>query len=84
MMEKKDEASDKKWFDEGYEQGHRFSRYEADYDELAAVSRAKKIPANWDIYRAEILNTYLGDKSFDFKEYEAGFVKACMEFFDKL
>ena len=84
MMERKGEGCNKKWFDQGYEKGYQFSRHEADYDELAAISRAKGIPANWDIYRAEILNTYLGNKSFDFQAYEAGFVKACMEFFEKI
>ena len=84
MMQITGEDCAKKWFDRGYEKGVRFSRYEADYDELAAISRAGRIPVSWDIYRAEILNTYLGDKSFDFQAYEAGFVKACMEFFEKI
>ena len=84
MVGKKGQDSDKNWFDRGYEKGYRFAQHEADYDELAAIYRTKGIPANWDIYRAEIINTYLGDKSFDFQAYEAGFVKACIEFFEKL
>lgn len=75
---------DKNWFLEGYEKGRRFAQDEADYDELAAIYRAKGIPKNWDIYRAEILNTYLADTRFDFQAYEAGFAKACIEFFEKI
>jgi len=74
----------RKWFAEGYREGRRFASQEADYDELAAVCRARSIPANWDIFRAEILNTYLGEKSFDFKAFTEGFAKACMEFFEKI
>jgi hypothetical protein len=83
-MSKKGEGYNKRWFHEGYEKACQFAQYEADYDELAEIYRAKGIPTNWDIYRAEILNTYLGDKSFDFQAYEAGFVKACIKFFEKL
>ena len=79
-----DVAGTKSWFDHGYKKGYQFARYEADYDELAAIYRSKGIPTNWDIYRAEILNTYLGDKSFDFQEYIAGFAKACIEYFEKI
>ncbi len=74
----------KKWYDRGYEDGYRFARQEADYDELAAIYRNNGIPANWDIYRAEILNRYLGEKSFDFKAYERGFTMACLEFFNEM
>ena len=73
-----------KWFKEGYEEGRRFVSEEADYDEVAAIYRAKGIPLNWDIFRAEVLNTYLGEKSFDFKSFEAGFTKACMDFFENI
>jgi len=72
------------WFEQGYKNGYKFARDEADYDELAAVYRARGIPTNWDIYRAEILNKYLGNKSFDFQAYAAGFTRACIEFFEKL
>ena len=75
---------DKNWFLEGYENGRRFAQDEADYDELAAIYRTKGIPVNWDIYRAEILNSYLRDKRFDLQAYEAGFAKACIEFFEKI
>jgi hypothetical protein len=83
-MTPKEERYNQKWYDEGYEKGHRFARHEADYDELAAVYRAEGIPENWDIYRAEILNQHLGDKDFDFKAYAAGFARACIEFFEKI
>lgn len=73
-----------KWFKKGYEEGRRFVSEEADYDEVAAIYRAKGIPANWDIFRAEILNKYLGEKSFDFKAFEAGFTKACIDFFENI
>ena len=75
---------DKKWYDEGYEEGRRFALNEADYDELAAIYRARGIPKNWDIYRAEILNKHLGNKRFDFKAYAAGFARACIEVFEKI
>ena len=74
----------KRWYKEGYKKGAQFARAEADYDELAAIARAKGIPANWDILRAEILSTYLEDPSFDFQAYLAGFARACMEFFEKI
>jgi len=74
----------RRWFEEGFQRGGDFASHEADYDELAAIYRAKGIPANWDIFRAEILNTYLGEKGFDFKSFEAGFTRACMAFFEKI
>ena len=83
-MAQKQGSYNKKWYDEGYEKGRLFALNEADYDELAAIYRAKGIPTNWDIYRAEILNTYLGNKGFDFKAYSAGFACACTEVFEKI
>jgi hypothetical protein len=73
-----------KWYKEGYKSGFQFIRTEADYDELAAIARTGGIPANWDLFRAEILNTYGGDPSFDFHAYATGFARACMEFFQKI
>ena len=75
---------DEDWFETGYRKGYEFARFEADYDELAAVYRAGKIPASWDLYRAEILNRHMGDKGFDFHSYEAGFARACIECFEKI
>ena len=72
------------WFHIGYADGRRFAREEADYEELAAIVRAHGIPGNWDIFRAEILNRFLENSSFDFRTYEAGFSRACMEFFEKI
>lgn len=72
------------WFRSGYADGYRFAREEGDYEELAAIVRAHGVPGNWDIFRAEILNKFLGDSSFDFQTYEAGFSRACMEFFEKI
>jgi len=83
-MAQREQIYNKKWYDEGYEKGRLFARHEADYDELAAVYRARGIPTNWDIYRAEILNKHLGDKGFDFQTYAAGFARACIEFFEKI
>jgi len=83
-MVQKGKGDHKNWFDQGYKNGYKFARSEAVYDELAAVYRAKKIPTNWDIYRAEILNKHLGDKNFDFQAYSAGFARACIEFFEKI
>ena len=74
----------KNWFEQGYINGYKFARDEADYDELAAVYRARGIPTNWDIYRAEILNKHLENKRFDFQAYAAGFARACIEFFEKI
>ena len=78
------DVTEKKWDKEGYGHGFRFAREEADYDELAAIARAKKIPLKWDIFRAEILNRFIGTPDFDFQEYEAGFVRACTAFFEKI
>jgi len=72
------------WFDTGYREGAAFARSEADYDELAAVHRAGELPANWDLYRAEILNRHLGDKGFDFQAYSAGFARACSDLFETI
>ena len=80
----KDKDKHKDWFGRGYQKGFEFARYEADYDELAAVYRAGGIPINWDIFRAEILNEHLADTSFDFQAYAAGFEQACIEFFEKI
>jgi hypothetical protein len=84
MVVQKNIENHKNWFERGYKKGCEFARYEADYDELAAVYRAGGIPTNWDIYRAEILNEHLKDTSFDFQAYAAGFAKACIEFFEKI
>ena len=84
MTGQSDKKANDNSFERGYRKGVAFAGCEADYDELAAVARAKKIPANWDLYRAEILNRHLGDKTFDFKAYEAGFARACVEFFEKI
>ncbi|MBW1955641.1 MAG: hypothetical protein JRI76_03760 [Deltaproteobacteria bacterium] len=72
------------WFDRGYRKGFEFAWYEADYDELAAVSRAGTIPVNWDLFRAEILNRHLASHCFDFQAYSAGFAKACMDIFEQI
>ncbi len=72
------------WYAEGYAAGFRFAREEADYDELAAIVRANGIPRQWDIFRAEILNRFLGDPLFDFQAYAAGFTRACVELYEKL
>lgn len=72
------------WFLEGYRKGKHFAGHEADYEELAAVFRAGTIPIGWDLYRAEILNCYLGVKGFDFHAYVSGFTKACTEFYEKI
>ena len=68
----------------GCADGCRFAREEADYEELAAIVRTHGIPGNWDIFRAEILNRFLENSSFDFRTYEVGFSRACMEFFEKI
>ena len=84
IMIQEDRGDHKNWFEQGYKNGHKFARNEADYDELAAVYRARGIPTNWDIFRAETLNKHLGNKSFDFQAYAAGFARACIKFFEKL
>lgn len=80
----KNKEEHKNWFELGYKNGGEFAKDEADYDELAAIYRTGEIPIHWDIFRAEILNKHLGDKSFDFQTYAAGFVRACIEFFEKI
>ena len=72
------------WFSRGYQRGSEFASHEADYDELAAIYRAGKIPVNWDLYRAEILNRHMGDNKFDFKAYSDGFAQACIKFFKNI
>ena len=72
------------WDVKGYQDGCRFAAEDADYDELAAIYRAGGIPDNWDIFRAEILNAYVGSSSFDFQAYAAGFARACIKFFEKI
>ena len=72
------------WFERGHKNGYKFAMHKADYDELAAVYQARGIPTHWDIFRAEILNKHLEDKSFDFQAYEAGFARACIEYFEKI
>jgi len=79
-----EQGEQNKWDAKGYQDGCRFAFEEADYDDLAAIYRAGRIPANWDIFRAEILNTYVGFPSFDFQAYAAGFARACLKFFEKL
>ncbi|MEA3438002.1 MAG: hypothetical protein U9R43_16180 [Thermodesulfobacteriota bacterium] len=83
-MAQSDQIYNKKWYNEGYEKGYLFARHEADYDELASVYRARGIPKNWDIYRAETLNKHLGNKDFDFQAYSVGFAQACIEFFEEI
>jgi hypothetical protein len=83
-MVMKNKGEHKNWFDRGYQNGGEFAIDKADYDELAAIYRAGGIPTNWDIFRAEILNKHLEDKSFDFQTYAAGFTRACIEFFEKI
>ncbi len=75
---------DRNWFNKGYENGYVFASKEADYDELAAICRAGDIPEKWDLFRAEILNRYLGEKGFDFDSFSAGFSSACRQHFQYL
>jgi len=84
MAAQRDKKKQRNWFERGYRKGYEFAINEADYDELAAVYRAGGIPVSWDIFRAEILNEYLADTSFDFQAYAAGFEQACIEFFEKI
>ncbi len=84
MTLQKDHRMNQICFEKGYRKGYEFARFEADYDELAAVYRAGGIPASWDLYRAEILNRHMGDRGFDFQAYAAGFARACIEFFEKI
>jgi hypothetical protein len=73
-----------KWYDLGYTHGFTFANEEADYEDLAAISREKAIPDHWDIFRAEILNRFLGESSFDFSAYSKGFGCSCTKFFKTL
>lgn len=75
---------DTDWFSKGYNKGIWFAQEEADYDDLAAISRSGGIPSAWDIFRAEMINEHLGEKGFDFSEYAAGFAKACIEIFNQI
>ena len=84
MAAQKGTTNQAHWFDQGYREGRAFAREEADYDEIAAVHRAGTIPAHWDLFRAEILNRHLGDRTFDFQAYAAGFARACTKFFEML
>jgi hypothetical protein len=84
MTDEPEAAYDQKWFGKGYEKGRWFAQEEADYDELAAIYRAKGIPKFWDIFRAEILREHLGEEGFHFDSYAAGFARACIEFFEKI
>lgn len=79
-----DQSGPDKWDVQGYRDGYRFAAEEADYDDLAAIHRAGGIPVNWDIFRAEILNTYLGSPSFDFHAYSSGFARGCIQFFERV
>lgn len=79
-----DESSVSIWFSKGYENGCRFAREEADFEDLAAIHRAGGIPISWDIFRAELLQEHLEEKGFNFQEFAAGFAKACLEFFDQI
>ena len=79
-----DTPKENRWYSEGYRYGWRFAACEADYDEVAAVARAQKIPAGWDLFRAQILNRHIGEKTFEFAVFEAGFTRACMDFFEKI
>lgn len=72
------------WYEQGWQRGYVFARQEADYDELAAVNKAGCIPVHWDIYRAEILNQHMHDKTFDFLSYSDGFASACVEFYNEI
>jgi hypothetical protein len=83
-MKQKNTKAGRTWYGRGYAKGSVFARHEADYDELAAIYRAGDIPANWDLYRAQVLNAHLNEKGFDFKAYAAGFARACIEFFEKI
>ena len=76
---KKNNSTDntQKWYDFGYAHGFIFANEEADYEDLAAIFREKAIPAHWDIFRAEILNKFLADPTFDFSAYSKGFGCSC-------
>ena len=78
------ERNHQNWYEQGYRNGYTFSRFEADYDELAAIYRVGWIPSNWDLFRAELLNHNLDKPHFDFQAYAAGFTQACIEFFETI
>ncbi len=80
----KKEKEPERSYEEGYAAGQHFAREEAEFRELSAIVRAGDIPANWDIFRAEILNQYLGQRWFHFKSYAAGFTRACVEFYEEI
>ena len=77
-------AGHTRWYDEGYAAGWRFALEEAEYDDIAAIARAEGIPPGWDLFRAEILNQYLGAPGFDFSAYAGGFSRACIDLFKKI
>jgi hypothetical protein len=84
-MEKNNPAENtQKWYDLGYAHGLTFAHEEADYEELAAISKEKAIPAHWDIFRAQTLNRFLEDSSFDFSTYSKGFGCSCEKIFKTL
>ncbi|MCF8089349.1 MAG: hypothetical protein K9L23_14990 [Desulfotignum sp.] len=72
------------WYDAGYAHGITFVHQEATYEDLAAIAREKAIPAHWDIFRAEVLNRFLTDPTFDFPAYSKGFGQACEQIFNSL
>lgn len=85
LMKKSNQKDNiQKWYDFGYTHGLTFAHEEADYEDLAAISREKAIPAHWDIFRAEILNKFLADSSFDFPTYSKGFGCSCEKIFKTL
>ena len=83
---KKNNSTDntQKWYDLGYAHGITFAHEEADYEELAAISGEKAIPVQWDIFRAQILNRFLANSSFDFSAYSRGFGCSCEKIFKTL
>lgn len=83
-LNKKPEEIDDKWYQEGYEKGLKFAYEEAEYEDIAAIARARGIPVKWDLFRAEILNQYLKTPGFNFKSYAAGFSRACIELYEKI
>ena len=85
LMGKNDPTDNtQKWYDIGYTHGLSFAHEEADYENLAAIYREKAIPTHWDIFRAQILNRFLGDSSFDFPAYSKGFACSCTKIFKTL
>lgn len=84
MKKNKTTDNTQKWYDLGCAHGLTFAHEEADYEELAAISREKAIPVQWDIFRAQILNRFLADSSFDFSAYSSGFAGSCTKYFKTL